>query len=86
MAVIGQPTATTYQVGDTVYFIENNLPATGEVSKTITDITDTDSNNTAEVVTRYQLVGKGTATYNEDKLFEDAAALKTYFDDLVDAL
>ena len=86
MPVSGQPTATTYQVGDEVYYIENNVPALGEVSKTITEITDVDSNNTAEVTTRYQLVGKGTVLYNEDKLFATANDLKTYFDDLVDAL
>lgn len=86
MPVSGQPTATTYQVGDEVYYIENNVPALGEVSKTLTEITDVDSNNTAEVTTRYQLVGKGTVLYNEDKLFAAANDLKTYFDDLVDAL
>ena len=86
MPVSGQPTATTYQVGDEVYYIENNVPALGEVSKTLTEITDVDSNNTAEVTTRYQLVDKGTVLYSEDKLFATANDLKTYLQDLIDAL
>ena len=86
MPVSGQPTATTYQVGDEVYYIENNVPALGEVSKTLTEITDVDSNNTAEVTTRYQLVDKGTVLYSEDKLFATVNDLKTYLQDLIDAL
>ena len=86
MSVSGQPTATTYQVGDEVYYMENNVPALGEVSKTLTEITDVDSNNTAEVTTRYQLVDKGTVLYSEDKLFATVNDLKTYLQDLIDAL
>ena len=86
MPISGQPTATTYQVGDAVYYIENNVPQLGEVSKTITEITDADSNNTAEVVSRYQLVGKGTAMYTEERLFASANNLKEWFGDETDAL
>ena len=86
MPVSGQPTATTYQVGDEVYYIENNVPQLGEVSKTITEITDADSDSTAEVVSRYQLVGKGTAMYAEERLFASANNLKEWFGDEADAL
>lgn len=86
MAVTGQPEATTHQVGGTVYYIENNVPVKGEVSGTISNVTDTNSDNTAEVVITYELVGKGTTPYNSSRLYASGSALKTAFGSLVDAL
>ncbi len=86
MAVTGQPTATSIQVGATVYFIENNIPVKGEVSGTISQVTDVNTDNTAEVVVTYELVGKGNTPYNSSRLYASGSALKTAFGSLVDAL
>lgn len=86
MAVTSQPQPTGFQIGDACYYVEGNIPIKGEVADSITVVTDVDSNNTAEVVTTYQLVGKGVQEYASARLYASKAALKTAFDALVDAL
>lgn len=86
MAVTSQPQPTGFQIGDTCYYVEGNIPVKGEIKDSITVVTDTDNNSTAEVVTTYQLVGKGVQEYASARLYASGSALKTAFDALVDAL
>lgn len=86
MAVTNTPSVTSIQVGATVYFIENNIPVKGEVSGTISQVTDVNSDNTAEEVVTYELVGKGNVPYDSSRLYASGSALKTAFDSAVDAL
>jgi len=86
MAVTNKPSVSSIQVGATVYFIENNLPAKGEVSGTISQVTDVNSDDTAEEVVTYELVGKGNIPYSSSRLYASGSALKTAFGSLVDAL
>lgn len=86
MAVTNKPSVTTYQVGDEVFFMENNVPASALVTKTISEVTDVDSNNTAEEVVKYFLAGRGAVAFAGNKLFASGADLLDNLSDAIDAL
>lgn len=81
MKYTGTLSVTPHQVGDTVYIIENDVPVEETVSKTKSVVNVDDE----ETIT-YQLTGQGGKWFQESELFASKSAIKTYFENLADAL
>lgn len=86
MPITNQPQPSTYQVGDTVYLLENSIPISAIITNTLTTVTDIDSNGTAEVSTLYQLEDRGSQLFPESKLYDTKSHFKTAINALIDAL
>lgn len=86
MPVSNKPSVTTFQVGQTVYFIENNIPRTDTVKESVSTVTDVNNDNTGEQVDLYKLTNQGNKIFESSELFSSKSAIKTDFDSDVDAL
>lgn len=85
MKYTGTLTVTTHQVGATVFFIENDLPASAAVVRTQNYVYKNASNATVEEI-KYQLEGYGEKWFPGAELFASAAAMKTFFENATDGL
>ncbi len=87
--VTNKPSATTHQVGATVYIPYSNAlqgPTIAVVEKTESVVLDVNEDGTGEQTDLYYFVGMGNFNLPTSLVFASAAALEAYFDNLIDDL
>ena len=87
--VTNKPSATTHQVGDTVFIPYSNAsqsPTAAVVEKTESIVLDVNEDGTGEQTDVYYFVGMGSFNLPSSLVFANAAALEAYFDNLIDSL
>lgn len=85
--VTNKPSATTFQVGQTVYvpyLASDPQPQAAVVEKTESVVLDANGDGTGEQTNIYYFVGAGRFTLPESKVFVSKVALEAYLDNLVD--
>jgi hypothetical protein len=87
--VTNKPSATTHQVGSTVYIPYSNAspsPTIAVVEKTESVVLDVNEDGTGEQTDIYYFVGMGNFNLPASLVFVDGATLETYIDNLIDDL
>lgn len=85
MAITNKPSVTSLQVGATAFFISNNAPQSAKITKTVSEVTDADNNDTAEETVTYYLEGF-TEPFPSSRLFSSKTNLKNHLDSASDSL
>lgn len=85
MKYSGTLTVTTFQVGDTVYILENDVPVETVVTETENYVYLNDEEDEVEEI-RYRLAGYELKQFPASEVFATGDALKTDFETLVDGL
>lgn len=86
--VTNKPSATTFQVGQTVYIPHlgaNTIPQAAVIERTESVVVDANNDGTGEQTNIYYFVGGGLNFLPESKVFANKDALETYLDNLIDA-
>lgn len=81
MKYTGVLSVTDFQVGDTVYIIENDVPVETIVTETESFV-DEDENESV----KYRLAGYEQKLFPSAEVFADKSSIKTYFEDATDGL
>ena len=81
----GTLTVTPFQVGDTVFILENDVPVETVVVETENHVYLNDAEAEVEEI-RYKLAGYELKQFPASEVFASAAALKTDFESMVDGL
>ncbi|MBS1513862.1 MAG: hypothetical protein JSS63_02445 [Bacteroidetes bacterium] len=85
MPITNKPSVTALQVGATAYFVYNNVPQSAKILKTVSEVTDSDNNGTAEEVVFYYLEGY-LEPFTSSRLYSSKGSLKTSLESSADSL